>query len=56
MAKAYGVVHAERKVPERWTFFIDKDGKIFRIDKKVSVSSHGVDIAKALEDFGVGIK
>src|SRR4051794_32896572 len=28
VAKAYGVVHEGRPVPERWTFYIDKDGVI----------------------------
>ena len=50
------MVHVGRAVPERWTFLIDKEGKIAHIDKKVSVGSHGTDIAKMLEDFGVSTK
>ena len=55
-AKAYGVVHAGRPFPERWTFFIDKAGKIAFIDKKVKTGSHGVDIAAKLDELGVGKK
>lgn len=35
VAKAYGVVHEGREVPERWTFYIDKEGIIREIDKEV---------------------
>ncbi len=53
VAKAYGVVHAGRGVPERWTFYIGKDGKILHIDKKVKAGSHGKDIAKKLKELKV---
>ncbi|HEY3967899.1 MAG TPA: peroxiredoxin [Planctomycetaceae bacterium] len=56
VAKAYGVVHEGRKVPERWTFYIDKDGVVKSIDKKVTTDSHGEDIAKKLEELGVAKK
>ncbi len=56
IAQAYGVVHDDRKVPERWTFYIDKDGVVKFIDKKVSTKSHGEDIAKKLEELGVAKK
>ena len=49
VAEAYGVVHAGRAVPERWTFYIDKEGKIQYIDKTVNAGNHGVDVAKQLE-------
>ena len=52
-AKAYGVVHEGREFPERWTFYIGEDGKILHVDKKVSVGSHGDDIAKRLKELGV---
>ncbi|MCA9173708.1 MAG: redoxin domain-containing protein [Planctomycetales bacterium] len=52
-AEAYGVVHEGREVPERWTFYIDPDGKILAIDKKVSTASHGGDIAAQLKKLGV---
>jgi len=53
VAKAYGVVHEGRAVPERWTFFVNEDGKIAHIDKKVSTGSHGADIAARLDELGV---
>ena len=56
VAKAYGVVHEGREVPERWTFYIDKDGVIKSIDKKVTTDSHGEDIAKKLAELGVAKK
>lgn len=55
-AKVYGVVHEGRENPERWTFYIDKDGIVKSIDKKVTTESHGEDIAKKLEELGVAKK
>ena len=34
--------------PNRWTFYIDADGKITYIDKSVSAISAGADIAERL--------
>src|ERR1700752_2800707 len=34
-ATKYGVLHPERGFAQRWTFYIDKDGKIAAIDKAV---------------------
>ena len=53
VAKAYGVVHAKRELPERWTFIIDKEGVVKHIDKKVDVKKHGEDIAKMLEKLEI---
>lgn len=53
-ARAYGVVHGERKVPERWTFYIGEDGRILAIDKEVKTATHGADIAARLQELGVG--
>ena len=52
-AEAYGVVHEGRAVPERWTFYIDPEGQIAFIDKKVKATSHGADIAAKLAEIGV---
>ena len=52
-AKAYGVVHQDRQVAERWTFYIDKSGKIAAIDKSVKTAEHGKDIAARLKELGV---
>jgi peroxiredoxin Q/BCP len=37
----------------RWTFYIDKDGKIAYIDKDVSVVKAGADMAARLATLGV---
>jgi len=36
----------------RWTFFIGADGAIRRIDKDVSPSTYGSDLASALRELG----
>lgn len=56
VAKKYGVVHEGRSLPERWTFYIGKDGKVLHIDKKVSVGSHGKDVAAQLAKLKVDKK
>lgn len=56
VAKAYGVVHEGRSVPERWTFYIAKDGKILYIDKEVNAGSHGTDIAAKLKELGLDLR
>ncbi len=55
-AEAYGVVHEGRRVPERWTFYIGKDGKILFIDKNVKAGTHGADVAKKLAEFKIATK
>jgi thioredoxin-dependent peroxiredoxin len=51
-AKAFGVLN-DRGMANRWTFYIDKEGKIAHIDQKVATESHGKDIATKLKDLGV---
>jgi peroxiredoxin Q/BCP len=53
VAKAYGVVHEGRPVPERWTFYIDKDGVIKEIDKKIQTKEAGADVAKKIKELGL---
>ena len=55
VAKAYGVVHEGRKVPERWTFYIDKDGTIKEIDKGVQkrTKEAGADLASKIKALGL---
>ena len=53
VAKAYGVVTANRKWPHRWTFYISKEGTILHIDKKVKAASHGKDIVKKLKELDI---
>lgn len=58
VATAYGVVHGERKVAERWTFYIDKEGVIKFIDKTVQKKTEtaGEDIAAKAEELGLTAK
>jgi peroxiredoxin Q/BCP len=50
VAEAYGVVHEGRPVPERWTFYIDKEGVIRGIDKNINTANAAEDVvAKAKE-------
>lgn len=50
-AKAYGVLN-DRNMANRWTFYIDKEGKISHIDKSVKTGQHGSDIAAKLKELG----
>ncbi|MBI2826680.1 MAG: peroxiredoxin [Planctomycetia bacterium] len=56
VAKAYGVVNDKRLVPQRWTFYIGKDGKILHIDKEVKTAAHGKDVAAKLDELKVAKK
>jgi len=51
-ARAYGVSSLGGLYNRRWTFYIDMDGRIRHIDKKVRVGSAGHDIARNLEELG----
>jgi peroxiredoxin len=50
------VVTTLRPFPHRWTFYIGKDGKILKIDKKVRAGNDGANAAKALKALGVDTK
>ncbi len=51
-AQRYGVLTLGT-FAARWTFYIDADGKLAYIDKKVSAISAGADVARRLELLGV---
>ena len=51
-AKAYGVLN-ERGVASRWTFYIDKDGKISYIEKTVKPETSAEDMIAKLGDLKV---
>ncbi len=53
VARAYGVVHEGRDLPERWTFFIGKDGRIVYIDRQVKPASHGQDVVNRLKELKI---
>jgi len=49
-ARAYGVL-APSGYASRWTFYIGADGRVLDIDKKVSPSTHGVDVVRRLTEL-----
>jgi len=51
VAEAYGVVHEGRQVPERWTFYIGKDGRILFIDKAVKPATAAQDVVAKLKEL-----
>ncbi len=53
VAKAYGVITADKAYASRWTFYIGKDGKILYIDRQVSPASHGKDVVERLKTLGI---
>jgi len=56
VAAAYGVVTPERQTAQRWTFYIGIDGTIQAIEKTISTSTAGKDIAAKLAALGVAKK
>ncbi len=52
-ATAYGVLHPERAVAQRWTFYIDKQGQIAAIDKAVKPATSAEDMVAKLEELKV---
>ena len=53
VAEAFGVVHEGRPVPERWTYYIGKDGRVIYIDKSVDARSHGAAVVAKLAELGL---
>ncbi len=51
VAEAYGVLRGEYAA--RHTFYIGSDGKILFVDREVSPSTAGEDVAARLQDLGV---
>ena len=52
-ATAYGVLNA-RGMANRWTFYIDKDGVIKEIDKKIATAKAGEDVVSKVKSLGIG--
>ena len=52
VAGDYGVL-GPRGVAQRWTFYIDKDGKIAAVDKKITTAKAGADVAAKLKELGI---
>lgn len=51
-AKAFGVLN-DRGMASRWTYYIDKNGKIAHVDQKVNTENSGKDIAARLKELNV---
>jgi peroxiredoxin Q/BCP len=54
-AKAFRVLN-ERGMANRWTYYIDKNGKIAAVDQKVNTENHGKDIAAKLKELNFPAK
>ena len=52
-AKAYGVLNPEWGMANRWTFYIDKDGRIAAIDKSVKPATSAEDMVARLAELKV---
>lgn len=52
VAKGYGVLNA-RGMANRWTFYIDKEGVIREIDKKILVEKAPEDVATKLKELKI---
>jgi peroxiredoxin Q/BCP len=52
-AIAYGVAPNANSPAIRWTFYIGADGKILDVDRQVTPSSHGRDVAAKLAELGI---
>ncbi len=55
-AKAYGVYNEKGKHADRVTFYIDREGKIADIEKKIDTKEAGVDVAAKLKELGMAEK
>ena len=53
VSTAYGVLNDSGKFARRWTFYIDKEGKIAKIDKEVKAKTSGPDMVKHLKELGL---
>jgi len=56
VAKAYGVLNAEHGFSNRWTFYIDKDGRIAAIDKTVKPATSAEDMVAKLAELKVATR
>jgi alkyl hydroperoxide reductase subunit AhpC len=55
-ARAYGVVTGDRKTASRWTFYIDKSGKIAAIETAVRPATSAEDMITRLDELKVAKK
>lgn len=52
VSTAYGVL-SERGFANRWTYFVDPEGVIARIDREVDPRTAGADLVGHLDNLGV---
>jgi peroxiredoxin Q/BCP len=52
VAKAYGVAGLAGLFAKRWTFYVDREGIVREVDRNVSTSTAGQDIARKLGELG----
>ena len=55
-ARAYGVLNEERMFANRWTFYIDKAGKVAAIDTAVRPATSAEDMLAKLAELKVAMK
>ena len=55
-ARAYGVFNEQRMVANRWTFYIDRTGKVTAIDTAVRPATSAEDMIAKLEELKVAKK
>ncbi|MEQ1760179.1 MAG: redoxin domain-containing protein [Vicinamibacterales bacterium] len=55
-ARAYGVYNEERMVANRWTFYIDKTGKVAAVDTAVRPATSAEDMLAKLAELKVASK
>ena len=53
VARAYGVVDGGSRFARRWTFVIDREGRVLHVDRDVRVATAGRDLAATLERLGI---
>ena len=53
VAEAYGVLNTERGFANRWTFYIDRNGKIAAVDKAVKTDTSAEDMIAKLSELKV---
>jgi peroxiredoxin Q/BCP len=53
VAESYGVLNTERGFSNRWTFYIDKNGKIAAVDKAVKPDTSAEDMIAKLTELKV---
>lgn len=50
MCEAYGVLH-ERGFAKRWTYYIDAEGILVKLDKQVNPATAGADLARVMGEL-----